>query len=164
MGEGNALEQPLANEITVPLLPCRDIDEIVEFYGILGFRQTYYQALPNPYVALKREDINLHFATQFAEFADRIAQSMTVGDEVRVPDALIQPIPADEVASAVAGAATAEPINGIVNIGGPQKITFEEMARDAMARQADETKTVVVDPEAPYFGAALTTGSLVTPG
>jgi hypothetical protein len=51
----------LANEITVPLLPCRDIDEIVEFYGILGFTQTYYQALPNPYVALKREDINLHF-------------------------------------------------------------------------------------------------------
>lgn len=51
----------MANEITVPLLPCRDIDEIVEFYGILGFTQTYYQALPNPYVALKREDINLHF-------------------------------------------------------------------------------------------------------
>ena len=45
----------------VPLLPCRDIDEIVEFYGILGFTQTYYQTLPNPHVALKREDINLHF-------------------------------------------------------------------------------------------------------
>ena len=51
----------MANEITVPLLPCRDIDEIVEFYAILGFTKTYYQALPNPYVALKREDINLHF-------------------------------------------------------------------------------------------------------
>lgn len=51
----------MANEITVPLLPCRDIDEIVDFYGILGFTRTYYQALPNPYVALKREDINLHF-------------------------------------------------------------------------------------------------------
>ena len=51
----------MANEITVPLLPCRDIDEIADFYGMLGFTQTYYQALPNPYVALKREDINLHF-------------------------------------------------------------------------------------------------------
>ena len=51
----------MANEITVPLLPCRDIDEIVEFYGMLGFTRTYYQALPNPYVALKREDIQLHF-------------------------------------------------------------------------------------------------------
>ena len=51
----------MANEITVPLLPCRSIDEIVEFYGMLGFSQTYYQVLPNPYVALKREDIQLHF-------------------------------------------------------------------------------------------------------
>ena len=51
----------MANEITVPLLPCRDIDEIVEFYGILGFTQTYYQTLPNPCVGLKREDINLQF-------------------------------------------------------------------------------------------------------
>ena len=51
----------MANEITVPLLPCRDIDDIVEFYGMLGFARTYYQALPNPYVALKREGIQLHF-------------------------------------------------------------------------------------------------------
>jgi hypothetical protein len=51
----------MANEITVPLLPCRSTDEIVEFYGMLGFTRTYYQALPNPYVALKREDIQLHF-------------------------------------------------------------------------------------------------------
>ena len=51
----------MANEITVPLLPCRDIDEIVEFYGMLGFTQTYYQTLPNPCVGLKREDIQLMF-------------------------------------------------------------------------------------------------------
>ena len=51
----------MANEITVPLLPCRDIDEIVEFYGILGFTKTYYQMLPNPCVGLKREDFNLQF-------------------------------------------------------------------------------------------------------
>ncbi|HYI23157.1 MAG TPA: hypothetical protein VEX62_11020 [Candidatus Limnocylindrales bacterium] len=51
----------MANEIMVPLLPCRDIDEIVEFYGMLGFTKTYYQQLPNPCVGLKREDINLQF-------------------------------------------------------------------------------------------------------
>ncbi len=51
----------MANEITVPLLPCRSIDEMVEFYTMLGFSQTYYQRQPKPYVALKREDINLHF-------------------------------------------------------------------------------------------------------
>jgi hypothetical protein len=51
----------MANEITVPLLPCRSIDEIVEFYEMLGFERTYYQVQPNPYVALQREGINLHF-------------------------------------------------------------------------------------------------------
>lgn len=51
----------MANEITVPLLPCRSIDEMAEFYGMLGFTQTYYQVRPNPYVAVKLEDINLHF-------------------------------------------------------------------------------------------------------
>ena len=58
-------------------------------------------------------------ATQFAEFTDAITGSMTVGDEVRVPDALIQPIPADRVASDVARAAVGGPLNGVVNIGGP---------------------------------------------
>ena len=102
-------------------------------------------------------------ATQFAEFTDAITESMTVGDEVRVPDALIQPIPADDVAAAVARTAAGEPINGIVNVGGPMKITFEEMARDALAQKGDEAKTIVVDPSARYFGAVLRMDSLVTP-
>jgi uncharacterized protein YbjT (DUF2867 family) len=102
-------------------------------------------------------------ATQFTEFADAITESMTVANEVRVPDALIQPIPADQVASAVARAAAARPLNGIVNVGGPDKITFEQMARDALARKGDDATTVVVDPVARYYGAALGTRSLVTP-
>lgn len=102
-------------------------------------------------------------ATQFAEFTDAITGSMTVGDEVRVPDALIQPIAADRVASDVARAAVAGPLNGVVNIGGPEKIPFEQMARESLARQGDDTKTVVVDPEATYFGTPLQRDSLVTP-
>ncbi|SNY88636.1 hypothetical protein SAMN04244553_5616 [Nocardia amikacinitolerans] len=51
----------MANEITVPLLPCRSIDEIVDFYTMLGFTRTYYQVRPNPYVSLKREDLQLDF-------------------------------------------------------------------------------------------------------
>jgi catechol 2,3-dioxygenase-like lactoylglutathione lyase family enzyme len=51
----------MANEVTVPLLPCRDVDEIAAFYGVLGFRVTYRQQRPNPYVALRREDLHLHF-------------------------------------------------------------------------------------------------------
>lgn len=101
-------------------------------------------------------------ATQFAEFTDAIVESMTDGDVVRVPDALIQPIPADDVAAAIARAAVAAPINGIVNIGGPKEITFEQMARDVLARNAGDLKTVIVDPSARYFGARLGTRSLVT--
>ncbi len=51
----------MANEIMVPLLPCRSIDEIVEFYGMLGFTQTYYQVRPYPCVGLKRDDIQMQF-------------------------------------------------------------------------------------------------------
>lgn len=101
-------------------------------------------------------------ATQFAEFTDAITDSMTDGGEVRVPDALIQPVAADDVARDVARAAVAEPLGGVVNIGGPQKISFEQMARDVVARRGDD-KTVVVDPQARYFGTGLAERSLVTP-
>jgi uncharacterized protein YbjT (DUF2867 family) len=101
-------------------------------------------------------------ATQFVEFTDQITASLTDGDVVRVPDALIQPIPADEVAAEIARVAVSEPLNGIVNIGGAAKITCEQMARDALARSGDTSKTVVVDPTARYFGATLRPRSLVT--
>jgi uncharacterized protein YbjT (DUF2867 family) len=64
-------------------------------------------------------------ATQFAEFADTITASLTVGDEVRVPDALIQPIAAADLADEVAHVAAGPPLDGIENIGGPEKISFE---------------------------------------
>jgi uncharacterized protein YbjT (DUF2867 family) len=101
-------------------------------------------------------------ATQFVEFTDAITDSMTDGDEVHVPDALIQPVAADDVARDVARAAVAGPFNGVLNIGGPQKVSFEQMARDSLARRGDD-KTVVVDPNARYFGTLLAERSLVTP-
>jgi uncharacterized protein YbjT (DUF2867 family) len=101
-------------------------------------------------------------ATQFAEFAEAITASMTDGDEVRVPDALIQPVPAAKVVSEVARAAVAPPMHGIVNIGGPEKISFEQLARGVLAEQGVD-KTVVVDAAAKYFGTALQERSLVTP-
>jgi uncharacterized protein YbjT (DUF2867 family) len=101
-------------------------------------------------------------ATQFAEFAEAITASMTIGDEVHVPDALIQPVTADKVATDVARAAVAEPLGGVVNIGGPDKISFKQMAREVLAAKGDD-KTVVVDPKARYFGTALSERSLVTP-
>jgi uncharacterized protein YbjT (DUF2867 family) len=101
-------------------------------------------------------------ATQFVEFTDAITASLTVGDEVRVPDALIQPIATADLAEAVARVAEAAPIDGHENVGGPAKITFEQMARDVLAKRGD-AKTIVVDPQATYFGAPLSTNSLVVP-
>ena len=51
----------MANEVTVPLLPCRDIDEIGAFYAVLGFQTTYRQLRPNPCIGLRREDLHLQF-------------------------------------------------------------------------------------------------------
>jgi uncharacterized protein YbjT (DUF2867 family) len=101
-------------------------------------------------------------ATQFVEFTDAITASLTVGDEVRVPDALIQPISTPALADEIARVAEAQPSDGIDNVGGPDKITFEQMARDVLAKQGD-SKTVVVDPDATYFGTPLATNSLVVP-
>ncbi len=51
----------MAGEVMTPLLPCGDVDEIAEFYAMLGFERTYRQLRPNPYVAVRREDLHLHF-------------------------------------------------------------------------------------------------------
>jgi hypothetical protein len=50
----------VANEVSIPALPCRDLDETVSFYEALGFSQTYFQRRPNPYAAVRREDIEIH--------------------------------------------------------------------------------------------------------
>jgi uncharacterized protein YbjT (DUF2867 family) len=100
-------------------------------------------------------------ATQFQEFAEAIVGSLDAGDDVRVPDALIQPIAAADVAAEVARAALAKPVNGVVNIGGPEKISFADLARRVLAEQGAD-KPVVVDPQATYFGTPLQQNSLVT--
>lgn len=51
----------MTNEVTIPLLPCASIDDVVAFYEVLGFHTTHKQRKPNPYVALQREDLHLHF-------------------------------------------------------------------------------------------------------
>ena len=93
-------------------------------------------------------------ATQFDEFAEAITGSLVVGDEVRVPDGLIQLIAADDVAAEVARVAVGPPLGGIVNIGGPDKMSFAEMASAVVAKRGDDL-TVVVDPRATYFGTLV---------
>lgn len=100
-------------------------------------------------------------ATQFHEFGEGITDSLTVDGEVRVPDGPIQPIAAAEVSGEVARAAQAGPVNGVVNIGGPEKLRFAELAKLVLAHRGDSTR-VVVDPSARYFGTLVSEDSLVT--
>ena len=102
-------------------------------------------------------------ATQFHEFAEAITGSLSVGDEVQAPDALIQPIASDDVAAEVARVAVAPARNGHVNIGGPDKISFGDLARAVLRVQGDD-RPVVVDPHATYFGTPVNDRSLVTGG
>lgn len=100
-------------------------------------------------------------ATQFHEFADSITASLTVDGEVRVPEGLIQPIAGAEVAAEVARAAQAAPVDGIVDIGGPEKMTFAELAALVLGRRG-ENLPIVVDPAAVYFGTKVGDTGLVT--
>ena len=100
-------------------------------------------------------------ATQFHEFGEGITDSLMVGDEVRAPDGRIQPIAADEVAAEVARVAQAVPVNGVVNIGGPEKLRFADLANLVVAHRGGTTP-VIVDPSARYFGTLVSEDSLVT--
>jgi uncharacterized protein YbjT (DUF2867 family) len=99
-------------------------------------------------------------ATQFFEFATRIADEATDGNTVRVPPVLIQPMAADDVAAALCAVALAAPHNGVVEIGGPEALRFEDFVRKGLPATGDE-RVVVTDPDARYFGAHLGERSLV---
>jgi uncharacterized protein YbjT (DUF2867 family) len=90
-------------------------------------------------------------ATQFFEFVDRIAADATDGDTVRLPPAGIQPMAADDVAIGVCRVAVAAPLNGTVEIAGPEPFRLDELIRGALAKRNDP-REVVTDPQARYFG------------
>jgi uncharacterized protein YbjT (DUF2867 family) len=99
-------------------------------------------------------------ATQFFEFLRAIAQSGTEGNTVRLSHALFRPMAAEDVATAVAEAALAPPLNGTMEIAGPEFFHIDELVGKVLAYDKDPRK-VVVDPEALYFGIKLTDKSLV---
>jgi uncharacterized protein YbjT (DUF2867 family) len=99
-------------------------------------------------------------ATQFYEFIPAIADAVTVGDAVRVPAARIQPVAAADAARAVGRIATGTPVNGIVEVGGPEPFRFDALIRQAL-EAAHDARHVIMDPDARYFGAELTAGDLL---
>ena len=102
-------------------------------------------------------------ATQFFEFIARIADAATEGMTVRLPAVLIQPMAADDVATEVGRIAVSAPLNGIVEVAGPQQFHFDELVRQGLRARRDP-REVVADPHARYFGAELDERSLVPTG
>jgi len=102
-------------------------------------------------------------ATQFFEFVNRIADSATEGNTVRVPPVRFQPMAADDVASAVSRVAMGSPLNGIVDVGGPEQFRFDELIRLGLSARNDP-REVIADPHARYFGTELSEYSLVPGG
>ena len=92
-------------------------------------------------------------ATQFFEFVDGIADAGTDGNTVRLPPALFQPMAADDVASAVAQVAVGAPVNGIVEVAGPDQFRLDELIRRVLKARNDP-REVITDPEARYYGIA----------
>ena len=98
-------------------------------------------------------------STQFFEFLRAIADSATEGDTVRVPTAKLQPIAAEDVASAVTDVAVSDPATGVIEIAGPAAVSFADLVRDVLTADNDP-RTVVGDEHARYFGTELTDASI----
>ena len=99
-------------------------------------------------------------ATQFFEFINGIADQATDGNAVTLPPALIQPMAADDVASALARVAVGPPLNGIVEIAGPDEFRLDELIRGALQARNDP-REVITDPHAPYYGIAVSERTLL---
>ena len=107
---------------------------------------------PIPYSILR--------ATQFFEFFKRIADEATVGKTVRIPPVLFQPMAADDVADAVCDVAMGPPLQGMVEVAGPQQFRFDEFIRLGLEARHD-SRVVIADPHAKYFGTQLNERTLV---
>src|ERR1700716_2498811 len=99
-------------------------------------------------------------ATQFFEFLKGLADISVVGGKVRLPPVLFQPMAADDVASAVGRVAVGQPVNGIVEIGGPEQFRVDELVRRRLASIKDP-REVIADPNAHYSGAKVSERTLV---
>ncbi len=99
-------------------------------------------------------------ATQFFEFVEKIADLSTEGNTVRLPPVLFQPMAADDIASALAGIVMGPPVNGAVEIGGPQQFRLDELVRRDLAARNDP-REVISDPRAGYYGIAVSERALV---
>lgn len=99
-------------------------------------------------------------STQFFEFAGAIVSEGTVGDTIHLSSALFQPIASDDVVAAMVDITIHDPINGVVEIGGPEKISMDQFARKYLDMKQDGHE-IIADPNALYFGTVIDDQSLV---
>ncbi|MFF2124318.1 SDR family oxidoreductase [Streptomyces olivochromogenes] len=99
-------------------------------------------------------------ATQFFEFMKGIADSATDGDTVRLSPGKIQPIFSGDVAAAVGRTAVGTPVNGVVEVAGPEAFPLDEFIRTGLAATNDP-RAVVTDAHATYWGVALEENTLL---
>jgi uncharacterized protein YbjT (DUF2867 family) len=116
----------------------------------------YFRAKIAEEKLIKRSSINYSIvhATQFFEFIARIADDATDGNTVRVAPVLIQPMAAEDVASAVGRVSVGSPVDGIVEVAGPQRFRLDELIRRFL-RERRDPREVITDPQARYFGVEL---------
>ena len=112
------------------------------------------KASPIPYTIVR--------ATQFFEFVGGIAQFSTEGQTVRLPPAMMQPIVSDDVAAALAEIAVGEPLKGMVELAGPERIRMDELVQRFLTASRDP-RQVITDAQARYYGVEVNDQSL-TPG
>jgi uncharacterized protein YbjT (DUF2867 family) len=117
-------------------------------------QENLIKASPIPYTIVR--------ATQFYEFVGGLAQFATEGQTVRVPPVLMQPIAADDVAAVLADVAKAVPLNGTLELAGPEPIRQEDLVGQFLKATGD-ARTVITDPKALYYGITVNDQSL-TPG
>jgi len=117
-------------------------------------QENLIKASPVPYTIVR--------ATQFFEFVGGIAQSATDGQTVRLSPALVQPIVSDDVAAALVQVVVDAPLNGTVELAGPEPIRLDELVRRFLSARRD-ARNVTTDVHALYFGIELNDQSL-TPG
>ena len=102
-------------------------------------------------------------ATQFFEFVGAIADAAADGETVRLPPAMMQPVVSDDVAAILAAVAVEEPLNGTVDLAGPEPIRMDELVHRYLAAKSD-ARRVVTDNRAGYFGTAVDDRSLTPEG
>lgn len=99
-------------------------------------------------------------ATQFFEFTKKIADLSTADGKVRLPPVLYQPMAADDIASALSGIAMNAPVNGTIELGGPEQFRLDELVRLDLAARKDP-REVISDPHARYYGIQVSERTLV---